>query len=264
MAYLSFWMDHRSRELHHLRHLARFLCEPIFDKIDRSAMIDRDKRVGRRAKTVAAIEEQLRADRSQGVDLDQRGNEVDAHAFFVFKKSSDRPYPAPHSGYVYIPYQPEQLEDFLGAVKRIFTELDGVLGYISLEPSSREALSVCLGTDTRVTRARDDISDQRRRERKAQSRSLRQYPTRLPAVHWGMFLSAGHLETVGVATLKASPGFHRVDSLKETLVFIQLTNDPMDALSSRYDQLLDAAREVLAPLLIDVSGIELEPRHPVE
>ncbi|MEM9489053.1 MAG: hypothetical protein AAGC55_07910 [Myxococcota bacterium] len=254
MPYIAFWMHHHSRQREQLRRLATLLCAPVLSGLTRTAMIDRDKRVGGKAKSVAAVEAQLTAERSQGVDLD------DAAAFFVFDDDdSESAYPAPHWGYITAPYDPSRRDEYLAVFEQLFCEFSGVLGYISVEPSVDEAQAVCLGEDTRETRSRSDMSEQRRRERKAQPLSKRDYPTRLPAVHWGTFLSAGHLDVVGLDALRAAPEFARVVHLRDELVLAQLSEEPMDALESGYEDALAAARTVLAPLLVDVTDIELKP-----
>ena len=261
MASLVCWVRHASYELQHLKAISDFLCQPIFDVVKRSAMIDRDKRVGRKRKSRAVLLEQLGAPRSQGITLDDGTTELSATAYFRFDMSSDTPYPAPNLGYVIVQYKSEHLEVFLASFRTLFAQLNGVLGWISVEPSHAEAHSVSLGMDNRETRARSDMSDQRRRERMGQGR-LRTYPTKLPAIHWGTFISQGHLAAVGLEQLQASPAFFRVEPVAadqpHAMAFLQLTADPIDALAPGYEQTLDAARAALAPLMLDVSDIELE------
>ena len=80
-------------------------------------------------------------------------------------------------------------------------------------------------------------------------------------MHWGTLISQGHLATVSLETLQASKAFFRVEPVSETqpspMAFLQLTADPMDALAPGYDDALAVARAVLAPLMMDVSDIEL-------
>ena len=237
MAHIVCWVRHASYELQHLKAISDFLCQPIFDVVKRSAMIDRDKRVGRKRKSREVLLEQLGAPRSQGIDLDDGTTELTATAYFRFDVSTDKPYPAPHQGDLVVPYMPKHLEDFLASFRMLFAQLNGVLGWISVEPTRTEATAVCLGIDTRETRARSDMSDQRRRERMGQGR-LRTYPTKLPAIHWGTFISQGHLAVVGLEQLQASPAFFRVEPVAadqpHAMAFLQLTADPIDALAPGY------------------------------
>ncbi len=71
----------------------------------------------------------------------------------------------------------------------------------------------------------------------------------VPGPEWGLFLGPGHLAVISADVLEASGVFHLVRRLGEELVFLQLTDDPADALRPDYDQLLDPVRRVLAPLL---------------
>jgi hypothetical protein len=51
------------------------------------------------------------------------------------------------------------------------------------------------------------------------------------------------------SALEASGVFHEVRRLSDDLVFLQLTDDPADALRPDFDTLLDPVRRVLAPIL---------------
>jgi hypothetical protein len=173
-----------------------------------------------------------------------------------FDRGSD-PYPAPHAGSIILEYDPAQLAAYLDAFARLAEELRAFLGYISLEPSFSEAQSVTLGYESSETRARADMTPRRRRERKGQAFHIADFGSKLPAIHWGIVLSAGHLAKVDVSALEQSAAFHRVERLGAGFVRLQLTADPEDALRDSFETKLEAARHELAPLSIDVSTIEL-------
>lgn len=80
---------------------------------------------------------------------------------------------------------------------------------------------------------------------------------KLPAVHWGIHLSSGHLASLGLEKVDGSSAFHRIEKLASRLVLLPLTADAEDTLREGFDEKLQAARQALAPLLIDSSGIEL-------
>ncbi len=255
MPHIAFWFHHASDDP---ERIAELLCLPALSDLTRTAMVDRDRRTGHTAKTKAAIVEQLRSPKSQGVELDGgRGRDLDEKVFIIFDRARDA-YPVPHWGYIVLKYESSRLDDYLGSFSRMATQLDTSLAYMSLEPSFSEAQSVALGYESRETRARKDMTDRRRRERKAQKFYIREIGRRLPAVHWGMYLSSGYLEAVELAQLKESPAFYLVRELEGGIAYLQLTADPEDALGESYEETLDKARSALAPILIDLSDIELK------
>lgn len=255
MSHIAFWLRHSSDDV---QRLAELLCLPVLEKLRRTAMVDRDRRTGHTEKTPAAIEAQLHSKKSQGIELDGgRGGRVNEQAVFLFDHGPDA-YPAAHSGAIVLEYDRSNLDAYLDAFSRIADGLAAVLGYISVEPSFSEAQSVTLGYESNDTRGRKDMTRQRRRERKAQAFYIADSGRKLPAVHWGTYLSSGHLETVEHRDLKASSAFYRVDRLDSGLVFLQLTADPEESLRESFEKKLEAARETLAPLLIDVSDIDLQ------
>lgn len=254
MSHIAYWFRHSSDKLDRL---ADLLNLPVFRSLSRTAVVDRDRRTGHAEKTQAAMEVQLRAPRSQGIELDGgRGGGPNEQALFLFDRGAD-PYPAAHSGAIVLEYDSSQLDGYLDAFSRIAGELETVLAYISLEPSFSEAQSVTLGYEGQDTRRRKDMTPRRRRERKAQAFHIADTGRKLPAVHWGMYLSAGHLAALDLEQLASSSAFHRVEKLGTGLVFLQLTADPQDALRDAFEEKLQAARHALAPVLIDSSDIEL-------
>lgn len=255
MTHLAFWLRYSTDDA---RTLAELLCVPVFDQLERTAIIEGSRRKGHSRKTVETIEQQLRAPKSEGVELDNgRAAELDAAASFRFDRAADA-YPSPHKGYMVLRYEPHRLEEFVEACSSTFAELDGALGYISLEPSESQARCAVHGQVDREARAREDMTSRRQREWKAQGFYIREFKRKIPRVEWGIYLSAGHLEALCPDTLRASGAFHQVEMLDETRAFLQLTRDPQDAARDGYEDKLAAAREALGPLLLDVSDIELD------
>lgn len=83
--------------------------------------------------------------------------------------------------------------------------------------------------------------------------------TRLASVEWGTFrpgnLDSGHVD---LAALRTSGAFARVvEIVPGRLAFLQLTDDPIDDLQPEIETKLAVARQVLGPLLVDTSDIEL-------
>jgi hypothetical protein len=70
---------------------------------------------------------------------------------------------------------------------------------------------------------------------------------------WGTLLGPSHLAILSVAELERSGVFARVRKLSDDVVFLQLTENPLDALDPGFAETLDRAREVLRPILMDVN-----------
>jgi len=73
-------------------------------------------------------------------------------------------------------------------------------------------------------------------------------------VEWGTFLGPRHLARLDLGTVKASGAFARVVELDEGLAYLQVSEDPAEDLTEGFEGKLVAARAVLAPVLMDMSG----------
>jgi uncharacterized membrane protein len=63
--------------------------------------------------------------------------------------------------------------------------------------------------------------------------------------------------TVRAAALRASGAFARVVAVAPQLVYLQVSEDPTEDLTEGFEAKLVAARWALAPLLMDMSAIEM-------
>lgn len=170
-------------------------------------------------------------------------------------------YPAPLISRVLLPHEPDQEQARIKAFRDLGAALRAVFGCISLEPTFREAgrLSNGLAPHMPLQQAlsRPGMSERRFRERHGFTEFPEELGQRIPGPEWGVFLSGDHLAQLSPDVLQPGAVFARVERLADDLVYAQLTDDPADALRADYDSHLDRARDALAPILMDVSGIEL-------
>lgn len=140
-------------------------------------------------------------------------------------------------------------------------QLRPVVGCVSMEPDMGMASTFRSGVSPpRLAKAltMPGFTERRVRERSAYSDHDLPLERQLWGPEWGLFLSRGHLARVSAPELASSGAFARVEQLADDLVYIQLTDDPMDTLRNDYDETLDRARAVLAPVLTDASQVIVE------
>jgi hypothetical protein len=58
--------------------------------------------------------------------------------------------------------------------------------------------------------------------------------------------------------VRRSGAFARVVEVTPTLAYLQVTEDPLDDLTEGFEQKLIAARQALAPVMMDASAISLD------
>lgn len=98
---------------------------------------------------------------------------------------------------------------------------------------------------------REGLGDERWRGRRARDWYGDQLATKIASVEWGLFLGAGHV----IERDRLRGSFDRVEQLSSTVTYLQVTSDPEDDLSGVLEQRLPAAREALAPVRMDGSGV---------
>lgn len=126
-------------------------------------------------------------------------------------------------------------------------------GMISPEPTYGLARRFALGGS--APKHRSGLSEHRMRERRARDWKHADTSAKLAGVEWGTFLNAKHLEVVDVDALRASSAFARVEQLGAGLVYVQVTDDPLDDLRGGIEAKLEAARRTLAPMMVDISDV---------
>jgi len=143
----------------------------------------------------------------------------------------------------------DAFDDLIRATIDLAVALQATAGFVATEPDHAAARGVAVGLDC------ERGSERRRRERRARRRKAELLGSKLATIEWGTFLGPGHLVQVKLARLQALGVFERVVDLGPELAFLQLTNDPTDDLGDGFEDLLARAREVMAPMLVDISDV---------
>ncbi len=161
-------------------------------------------------------------------------------------------HPVRFKGHVIVPYDRTLLDDQLVALRDVAAALQLVFGSISYEENFGDAHHFVLVSLPYGPL----VSLQHRKERRAHWMYEHDIFTKVPGPEWGLFLGAGHLDTLPADALRGSGAFARVLELRDRLVYLQLTDDPADARDlEAFDRKLDAARAALAPIAMDLTGV---------
>lgn len=247
------------------RSIGEILTRPCFALLGRVCLETYAGRSKRHAtKSAAAIASYLCDPECDVVDLDPgRGRELIAGAYIVSGMSREADnwevYPAPLCSNVVVPLDPDTRSACMGAFLDLAIALRAIAGCVSTEMDYGLADKLARGRGIPTVEdalQQPGLSIRRLRERRAYD--MRKLDRRIHGPEWGLFLSREHLRALPATEIEASGVFAEVHRLTDELVFLQLTSDPANALRADYDQLLDPAREVLAPLLMDISRITVE------
>ena len=149
-----------------------------------------------------------------------------------------------------IPYDPAHPLDIVEGFLSLATALEAFSGYICVESGWAAAEIAALGM-----RRKPPPSDfpRRAQEREAHARYFERRETQIAGPEWGLFLGPGHLARV-TPDPAVFPVIRDVGRGKLCL----LSDNPEDALTAAFDVRLDAARQALAPILMDVSEVPVD------
>jgi hypothetical protein len=136
----------------------------------------------------------------------------------------------------------------LDAFVDLAAALQAVAGYIAVEPDHDRAHRAALAQSP----SREDVRDHYRRtqERRAHSWYDRAIDAQLAGPEWGILLGPRHLGRIAPDPA-CFPVIRDAGAAKLAL----LSASPADALEPPFERRLDAARQALAPLLMDVSTV---------
>lgn len=148
-----------------------------------------------------------------------------------------------------IPLVMSEFEEVREAAIALAVALGATAGFISAEPDHAAARRVVVGLDD------PRGSERRQRERRARRCKAELLGSKLASIEWGTFLGPGHLVQVKLGRLQALGVFQRIVDLGPELAFLQLTDDPSDDLDADFELMLTRAREVMAPMLVDISDV---------
>ncbi|HEV7555262.1 MAG TPA: hypothetical protein VGO00_07410 [Kofleriaceae bacterium] len=236
-------LDHPRVELGAVHRIADILSRPCFACLERIG-IRRRERIRRLAP--ASPERIARYATHRGNDavvFDGGGSALAASAELELGRGAARTFIA-------IPLRAEALPDILRATIDLAMAVHATSGFVATEPDHATARGVAVGLDC------PRGSERRRRERRARRRKAELLGSKLATIEWGTFLGPGHLVQVKLARLQALGVFERIVDLGPELAFLQLTSDPTDDLGDDFEVLLARAREVMAPMLVDISDVD--------
>jgi len=154
-----------------------------------------------------------------------------------------------------VPIDYQGIAKLIADVVELAAILDAGAGFVSAEPDFSLAHRHATGGRPKE---RAGLSEHRQVGRRAREWKRELLSTQLATVEWGTFLGAGHLERIDLAKVRASGAFARVVEVSPQLAFLQVTEDPMDDLSGALEAKLPAAREAIAPLLMDIGDVTLD------
>ncbi len=236
--------------------MAEIMTRPCFAPLTRVALDTRQGRSMRHTRTSPeAIRTFLCDPRCDAVIIDSgRRGELTADACLptglVIEPDYWDAYPAPLEPHVIVPHEPALAAGRIDAFCELATAVQVVAGCVSMELGLRLAQHLAYGGSSQppdAVEVQPGMSLRRLAERGRYDK--RKLDREVPSPEWGLFLSRKHLDVVPASALEASGVFHQVRRLGDDLVFLQLTEDPADALRPEYDDLLDPVRRVLAPVL---------------
>lgn len=240
------------------RKVGEILARPCFASLDRVSgrwKARRHKHAKLSADTITAY---LLEPKYDAVSLDNRGKELLASGEVEngYRNRTTEPAATRFFAFLAIPFDDAHVAATLQGVRDLAAAIEAGAGFVALGPNHGLASDVA---HEGLPKAHPGLSDRRTRERKARPWKWDLLDTHLAGVEWGTFLGPGHLSRVEASTLRASGAFQHVVEVSPRLVFLQLTSNPADDLTEGIEQHLQRAREVLAPLLIDLSDLPANP-----
>lgn len=235
--------------------IAELLARPCFAPLTRVAAQSRERDPSYLPKQLAAITACLLDPTAEGVTLDcGRAREAPLVATARIRTgrhlqrwAGDIPAPLLVSTVV-VPAEPPHGAALLDAFVELAALLQAVAGYIAVEPDHDRAHRAALAQAPNSEDVRDHY--RRSQERRAHSWYDRAVETRFAGPEWGLLFGPRHL-----AALAPDPACFAVIRDAGAGKLALLTAAPEDALDDLFDRRLDAARQAIEPLLMDVSAV---------
>jgi hypothetical protein len=237
------------------RRVAKILTSPCFRELERVSAHRGDRWTEHTPTTVAAIAEILGDARNRGVSLDTgRGRELVASGEISNGTSETNQGATRFDGDLVFPLVPADLDETIAAVCELADALDAGAGFVTAELDHASAQLATLGGPP--PRPRPGMSARRALERRSRDWRPWQRHCEIAGPEWGTFLGAEHLARLDLAQVRRSGAFARVLEIsRSSLAFLQLTADPADDLRDDFEPRLQRAREVLAPILMDLREV---------
>ncbi len=235
------------------RSVGEILSRPCFELLARVAINIKERDKSHQPKTAAAVAASLLASGSEAAVLDNgRQGELIASARVWTGRhieTYDEPKPLLAS-YVVIPYNPEARTEMIDALVDLATALHAIAGYVTIERGYSDAHKAVLSSPPPAEQIRD--FPRRAKERKAHYWYDKRVNAEISGPDWGIVLGPDHLKRFA-----PDPTVFPIIREAGASKFVFLSPDPADALTAAFDKRLDAARNALAPLLMDVSKVPI-------
>jgi hypothetical protein len=242
--------------------LAEILMRPCFDLADRVSVMRGDRQTAYKPKRAASIVEYLADPQNDSVILDNgRKGELVAKVRLetgLTGRALVTNRPAPLISYAVIPLEGVNYSPIIDSCCDMAVALKTINGVVTAEKSFGKAQGFALSikSDYSEELAAGKTTEARLKERAAHYYFSGEIDEKLAAPEWGLFLSAKHLQHLSLRVLKEAFPFSIIRVLSEgQLVYLQMTDNPRDALAPEFNALLAKAREALRSLLIDVGHL---------
>jgi hypothetical protein len=235
------------------RRVAAILMHPCFRDLERVSAHMGDRWVQYAPKAADAIIAILQDPKNSAVAFDtKRSKELIAggeikNGTREINQGATRFY-----GYLAFPV-PDDLDATITALCELAYALDTGAGFVTGEPDYAYAEKVALGGFD--PKPRLGLSTHQAIERRGRYQHMWQRHNELAGPEWGTFLGAEHLARLDLEKVRASGAFERVVLVSPRLAYLQITTDPADDLRDDFEGKLQAAREALTPILMDLSDV---------
>lgn len=238
------------------RRVAEILVRPCFRDLERVSAHRGDRWVQHAPKSVDAIVAILGDPKNSAVAFDtKRGEELAASGEIKNGTREVADGAVRFDGVLSFPV-PKDLEATIAAMCELADALDTGAGFIAAEPDQASAHKVALVGFK--PEPRPGLSTRQMIERRGRHWHQWQRHNELAGPEWGTFLGAEHMARLDLEKVRASSAFERVVLVSPRLAFLQITKDPADDLRDDFEVKLAAAREALAPILMDLSDVNLD------
>jgi hypothetical protein len=238
------------------RRVAEILMHPCFRELERVSAHRGDRWIQHAPKSADAIVAILQEPKNAAVALEsKRGKELVAggeikNGTREINQGATRFY-----GDLVFPV-PKELDATITALCELADALDTGAGFVAGEFDYPYGQKVALGGFN--PKLRPGLSARQAIERRGRDWHMWQRHNELAGPEWGTFLGSEHLARLELEKVRASGAFERVVLVSPRLAYLQITTDPADDLRDDFELKLQAAREALAPILMDLSDVNLD------
>lgn len=242
--------------------LADLLTRPALAALTRTWYSVSDKDKAHTESTPKSVAERFANPEAHAVGLDSgRSGELVAKAMFDIglPYTPDADVVAPLRSHVIVPYDAATAGAVIATMVSIGELLRPVWGMISVEPTFdiAEKAAVAKGPAKDQRSAFPHLTDDRIRYRRAPWFHDKKIDRGIGGPEWGTFLGPKHVEKLALDKLRESGAFTQVRELSHGGVYVQLSEEPLDATSDKIVALVSNGRAALEPILLDVTAVKL-------